>query len=356
MNYVAALRVGQNDIKALVNLEAARREQVAPLLSMRGNDERHLDTFASNWGGTPFYLDVSRFPTDANDQYLIQNALNSPNNAYAAKRAFYVATRAKNNALIPVIGWADGDSSRDVVQCALQLAAEFPRVALRVEVARDLARQWPTAQNVLNSVTDPSAVDVIIDFRKLADIPLLTPGGWLDRLVRDIHAYRVARVIIVSTSFPDDKPASGTSRTVACLDLTWQLAFQATLGDLPLIYGDYAATNPTGVMDFIPGMPVIPFANYLVPTEWWQIRQGGDKEFHHYTGIAATIRAIPGYHGDGFCWATREIARIAASGTNYGNNGTWNGFRVNQHICAVLQYLASRGAPPVGAEFDDEDL
>lgn len=356
MNYVAALRVGQNDVKALINLEAARKTQVAPLLSMRGNDERHLDSFVNNWGTSPFYLDISRFPTDASDQYLVQNALNSPANAFAAKRTFYAATSVKNNALIPVVGWADGDSSRDVVQCALTLAAAFPRMAIRMEVGGDTPRQWPVAQNVLNSVPNPSAVDVIIDFRKISDIPLMTPGGWLDRLVRDIHAYQVARIVIVSTSFPDDKPPSGSSRTVACLDLAWQMAFQTARPDLPLVYGDYAATNPTGVMDFVPGMPVIPFANYFIPPEWWQIRQGGDKEFHHYPAVAAAIRALPGYHTDAFCWATREIGRIAASGTNYGNNGTWNGFRVNQHICAVLQYLASRGAAPSVAIPDDDDL
>lgn len=356
MNYVAALRVGQNDVKALINLEGARKTQVAPLLSMRGNDERHLDSFVNNWGESPFYLDISRFPTDADDQYLVQNALNSPANAYAAKRTFYTATSVKNNALIPVVGWADGDSSRDVVQCALTLAAVFPRIAIRMEVGRDSPRQWAVAQNVLNSVPNPSAVDVIIDFRKISDFPLMTPGGWLDQLVRDIHAYQVARIVIVSTSFPDDKPPSGSSRTVTCLDLAWQLAFQAARPELPLVFGDYAATNPTGVMDFVPGMPVIPFANYFVPLEWWQIRQGGDKEFHHYPAIAAAIRSIPGYHGDGFCWATREIGRIAASGTTYGNNGTWNGFRVNQHICAVLAHLASRGASaPVGGA-DDDDL
>ncbi|KWF31414.1 beta family protein [Burkholderia pseudomultivorans] len=356
MNYVAALRVGLNDVKALVNLEPARKTQVVPLLSMRGNDERHLDTFVNNWGGSSFYLDISRFQADANDPYLTQHALNSPANAYAAKRAFYAATAIKNDALVPVVGWADGDSSRDVVQSALLLAAEFPRIALRVDVERDVARQWPTAQNVLNSVSAPASVDVILDFRKLTDIPSLTAGGWLHRLVREIHNYQVARIVIVSTSFPDDKPASGTSRTVVCQDLAWQSAFQAAVPDVSLIYGDYAATNPTGVMDFIPGMPVIPFANYFAPQEWWQMRQGGDKEFHHYPAIAAAIRALPGYHGDPFCWATREIARIAGSTANYGNNGTWNGFRINQHICAVLQHLALRGVPPVGGASDDEDL
>ncbi|RDU96537.1 beta family protein [Trinickia dinghuensis] len=356
MDYVAALRVGQNDIKALINLEPGRKQRVAPLLSMRGTDERHLDSFTNNWGSTPFYLDVSRFDTDSNDRYIVEHELNLAANAFIEKRNFYDATAAKNSALIPVVGWADADSSRDVVQCAIMLSARYSKIAVRMDVNRDSPRQWPIAQNVLNSVPDPSAVDVIVDFRKLTDFPLLTRGGWLESLVQHIRRYGVGRIVLVSTSFPDDKPPSGSSRTRACLDLAWQLAFRGALPDVELTYGDYAGTNPTGVMDFIPGMPVIPFANYFTPVEWWQTRQGGDKEFHHYPAIARMIRALPGYHGDEFCWANREIARIASSATNYGNNGTWNGFRVNQHICAVLEYLASHRTLTGGAGPDDDDL
>lgn len=70
--------------------------------------------------------------------------------------------------------------------------------------------------------------------------------------------------------------------------------------------------------------------------------QGGDKEFVNYIEIADEIRRLPGYHGDGFCWATREYTRIVATSTNYGNNGTWNGYRINQHICAMLKSILDR--------------
>ena len=49
MQYVACLRVGQNDIKALINLEPERRDVFTPLLDMRGDDDRHLQTFLANW-------------------------------------------------------------------------------------------------------------------------------------------------------------------------------------------------------------------------------------------------------------------------------------------------------------------
>lgn len=48
MEYIASVRVGLNDIKALVNLESDRRSAIAPLLNMRGNDSRYIDSFLSH--------------------------------------------------------------------------------------------------------------------------------------------------------------------------------------------------------------------------------------------------------------------------------------------------------------------
>ncbi|WP_250492563.1 beta family protein [Caballeronia sp. GAWG1-1] len=337
MEYVVALRVGQNDIKALTNLEAVRKERVAPLLAMRGKNLRHLDAFFQSWGDTSFYLDISRFISDASDPFLVEHRLNDFKEGFQAKRKFYEACVVKNKALVPVVGWADGDPTRAVVQCALILASEFKRIAVRIDVDFTGPRQWGAAQNILNSVADPSIVDLLIDFRKISSHPLIGPGSWLNTLITEASAYGVRSIVLISTSFPDDKPASGSARGVACLDLVWQTSARVARPDTRLVYGDYGATNPTGTMEFVPGMPVIPFANYLMPLEWWQTRQGGDKAFHQYTEIAQLIRNLPGYHGDDFCWATREISRIATTGAQYGNNGTWNGYRINQHVCAVLQ-------------------
>ena len=43
MQYVACLRVGQNDVKALINLEDVRRDVVVPLLDMRGDQSLASD-------------------------------------------------------------------------------------------------------------------------------------------------------------------------------------------------------------------------------------------------------------------------------------------------------------------------
>lgn len=344
MDYVVALRIGQNDIKAVLNLEAARKARVAPLLSMRGTDERYLDSFLANWGNTPFLLDVSRYPSDLQDDFLLNNGLLSPTNAFQSRQQFFAASRVKNNAMIPVVGWQDHDPVRDVVQFALGLASSYDRIAVRLELTQTgAAGNWLIAQNILNSLPNPSRVIVIIDFRRLIAYPDIAPGGWVESTVRALQQYGVQDVVLLSTSFPDDKPASGTVRTVACLDVAWQAIFRAAHPEFRLVYGDYGATNPTSPMEYKPGMPVIPFANYFVPLEWWQGRLGGDKEFVRYVDLAQMIRALPGYHGDNFCWANQEIARISVATQNYGNNGTWNGFKVNQHICAVLAHMDAGG-------------
>lgn len=81
MQYVACLRVGQNDVKALINLEAPRRDVLAPLLEMRCDDDRHLQTFLANWTAHPFFLGVSRMAKDAAELFITSNDLHNPNGA-----------------------------------------------------------------------------------------------------------------------------------------------------------------------------------------------------------------------------------------------------------------------------------
>lgn len=81
-------------------------------------------------------------------------------------------------------------------------------------------------------------------------------------------------------------------------------------------------------------------------------RKGGNKEFANYIEIAQEVRNLPGYHGDDFCWATREYSRIVATSTGYGNNGTWNGYRINQHICAMILSITD----DANEEFDELDF
>ncbi|MGO2202092.1 beta family protein, partial [Pseudomonas helleri] len=176
-----------------------------------------------------------------------------------------------------------------------------------------------------------------------------------NHLLKQLNGYNLQSLVLLSTSFPIDKPASNTSRSSACYDVAWQSNIDRNGISPSPIYGDYAATNPTAPMEYIPGMPVLPFGCYYTPTEWWQRRKGGNKEFVNYIEIAREVRNLPGYHGDDFCWATREYSRIVTTSTGYGNNGTWNGYRINQHICAMILSITD-GANEEFDEFDFDDL
>jgi hypothetical protein len=351
MQYVACLRVGQNDVKALVNLEAPRRDIVAPLLEMRGDDDRHLQTFLTNWTEHPFFLDVSRVTKDVAEVFITTNDLHNPNGAFENKRRFFADVTGINQNVIPVVSWVDDDPQRAVIQSALALQGDFQNIAIRVTCPeKPTATSWNRLLSILDALESPETATVILDFG--ATSPANTASGSDFNLsLRQLNSYQIRNLVLVSTSFPIDKPASNSSRSSACYDVAWQSRVDINGIESNIIYGDYAATNPTAPMEYVPGMPVLPFGCYYTPTEWWQRRKGANKEFVKYVEIAQEIRNLPGYHGDEFCWATREYSRIVATSTNYGNNGTWNGYRINQHICAMIQSIVD-----AGNDFDDLDL
>lgn len=348
MQYVACLRVGQNDVKALINLEPQRRDVLAPLLDMRGDDDRHLQTFLADWADHPFFLDVSRVTKDVAESFITTNDLHNPARAFENKRQFFTSVSGLNGNVVPVVSWVDDDSQREVIQSALALQRVFSHIAIRVACpGRATTTSWGRLLSILDALECPGAVTVVMDFG--ATTPASTASGSDFNLsLRQLNDYRIRDLVLLSTSFPIDKPASNSSRSSACYDVAWQSRVDRNGIASNLVYGDYAATNPTAPMEYIPGMPVLPFACYYTPTEWWQRRKGANKEFVKYVEIAQEIRNLPGYHGDDFCWATREYSRIVATSTNYGNNGVWNGYRINQHICAII-----RSMEDVDNEFDD---
>ncbi|MDH1337502.1 beta family protein [Comamonas thiooxydans] len=363
MEYAAALKVGQNDIKALVNLESFRRDRFAPILMMRGIDRKYIDNFLQTWGPTNFYLDTSRYKIDEDDPFLVSSQVNDPSNFYKNKFDFYQSCKSINNSLIPTVGWKANDPAREIVQFALNLEKSYECIAIRFDAAADGDNEINIVRNILNSVQNPKKFDVIIDYGK--QLKLTTTPSNASAIVNELMKnYGVRKIILLSSSFPEDKPPSGTTRYMPCNDLIWQIPFIRAEKKDNIIYGDYAATNPDSIVEYIPGMAVIPFANYLETYDWWQGRKGKDKEFSKYVDLAKDIISLPGYHGDNFCWATKEISRIAKlpaiQGERYGSNGSWNGYKVNQHICAILENFSkieasSSGSQGSGQADEDED-
>jgi hypothetical protein len=358
MQYIPSIRVGIHDIKALVNLETERRTNVIPLLNMRGTSTspRHLDTFLNNWLDGPFFLDISPYLADKHDAFIVSNLLNLPAEAYKARRLFYKETADKNSNVIPVISWQSSAPPREVIQCALALERTHTTIAIRTALVGDSApHQSAQLLNILNALGDPSRAWILLDQGPIARTDDLANSSPLTTMLEHLRPLHLAGISVISTSFPDSRPANGSIRTVPCLDLAAQTRVNNLTFATPLTYGDYAATYPSSSMEFIPGMQVIPFANYFAKSEWWQTRRGADKEFAAYVDIAREICELPDFHGADFCWGTAEINRIANKIGGTGNNGTWNGIRINQHICSMLDHLKEVGYPASAPFQDDED-
>jgi hypothetical protein len=178
MQYSACLRVGQNDIKALTNLEPERRDLFVPLLDMRGDDDRHLQNFLNSWNEHPFFLDVSRGKKDILEQFISTNDLHNPANAFQAKENFFYNTRSTNQNLIPVISWSDDDPQRDVIQLALSLERDYNHIAIRI-----ICPEKPTLTSrnrlfsILDSLTMPGcamSLSISLHPRHLALLRALT--------------------------------------------------------------------------------------------------------------------------------------------------------------------------------------
>jgi hypothetical protein len=269
---------------------------------------------------------------------------------------FFENVRQRNDKIIPTVSWRGLPQRRDVIQFALALERNYQTIAIRIDMAgQDNQSQTSLLLNILDALSTHEATWVLLDFGVITQSGDLTNSALLTQVLQSLRGLHLAGLSVLTTSFPSNKPAPGSSRSVTSLDFVAQNLINTSDLATPLTYGDYAATNPTAAIDYIPGMQVIPFANYLTCGEWWQTRRGNDKEFSAYVPIAQEICDLPGFHGADFCWANTEIDRIASGKGGTGNNGTWNGIRINQHICAMLDYLNSVGFPATASTSGDDD-
>ncbi|MCF5225743.1 beta family protein [Pseudomonas syringae] len=355
MKYIACLRVGLNDVNALINIEDHRREYFSPLLDMRGKDSKYLQAFFESWTQSKFFLDVSRVTADAKDEYIVNEDLHNPANAFSTKKEFFARAFDANSKMVPVVSWRDTDEQRQVVQFAMHLSTKYKKTAVRIAAnSKPSDASITRLLAILDSIEHPETTTVIFDYGSTRPADL-SAGSEFHKMMLRIDGYGLEEICLLSTSFPSDKPQSNTSRMVQCTDPDWQTNAQALEFKTKIIYGDFGATNPAAPMEFINGMVILPFANYYIAPEWWQRRKGGDREFFNYIEIAKEIRRLPGYHHDDYCWANKEIFRIsklpADADAGYGGNGQWNGIKINQHICVVIDQLSSAGKEP--DDFED---
>ena len=361
--YYPAVRAGQYDLLALNEVDLARKERLSPIISIRGNSPKLIESFIDKWGNTPCWIDVSRFPMDANS--VLASKLNVQSNNFSEKHNFFVALMKANPAVLPVVGFNSGDKTRSIVQFALNMLQSASYIAIRLEGSEKvLDKNINHVRAVLNAISDSDfeRVALIVDRGSIATPPSLQEGSSVMRCMELLEEFPVRNVITLSTSWPDERPERGKSAQSNCIDPSWQARLHSMLaGDVNFAYGDYAATNP--IKDLLDSYdprkmaPPIPFAGYFAPLYWHQERMGAGGENEKYRDIAKVFRSLPDYHTDNFCWGTKEIAAIAMNkrAQGPGNMAFWNKIRINQHVCAMLEALED-GLLEFLVSPEDEDI
>lgn len=361
--YSPAVRAGKFDLLALCEVEPERKARLSPIVSIRGDTPKVIESFADRWGNTPCWIDVSRFSIDAKSKLV--TTLNNESSNFSEKQKFFTALMRANPAFRPVVGFNSGNNTRSIVQFALSMLQAAPFIAIRIEGSEKvLDRNLNHARAILNAIsdTDFDRIAVIIDRGSIATPPSLQEGSSVMRCMELLYEFPIQNIITLSTSWPDERPDRGKTAQPTCIDPSWQARLHSMFSEsVNFAYGDYAATNPIKDLldNYDPKMmsQPIPFAGYFAPLYWHQERRGAGGENEKFREIAKVFRSLPDYHEDDFCWGTKEIAAIATNSRQEGsgNMSFWNKIRINQHTCAMLEALENGLLDDLASPSDEDE-
>jgi len=361
--YIPLAQAGLNDVKGLLNLATKAKQQIAPLLDLAGKSKTHLQTFCDEWPeDLSFFVDISPMgielckavaEADEENHVILTLNLDNPKNGFTTRQNLYLALHKKHQGLIPCISWENTDATRrDVLLFARSLEENFNKIAIRICLWNEISdhqKNLDYAKAILDVVRDRSKVWLLIDYGPLRQDTEIATSKKMADFLEIINSTSVAGWSIISTSFPAQRPSSGEEQRAQLLDYTAQSLIKTRNKISQRAYGDYAASALGSATQFTPGMIVIPFGAYLADFEWWLHRDGGSSEFRKYIDIAKKLISLPQFDGAGFCWANENYERISqlppAATRDYGNNGVWNGYRLNQHITKICHYLEQYGFP-----------
>lgn len=361
MQYVVSIKNAQNDIQALINLDDNRKKQVIPLIHTTGeiNSKNSIDkinkkklkkdhifkTFLLKWGNYEFMLDPSRLSEkDIKSPYNEYYNLHDPSNGYLRKFEYFEKIRMINNNFIPVVGWNENDTSlvQDIFQFFLKLQDEYSKIAIHINI--DSQTDFEILKNLLEVKKDTASLNIILNFKSIENKCTDELSSKIYRQISLLsNRFGPLSFITMSSSFPSSKPSYRDKwKKTENRDIILYTQLKTKIKDSKIIYGDYGATSPNSAIEFIPGMKIIPSITYYSSRYWYQIKSGEPQEYSKFIELAKKIREEDFYHGDKFCWATKKIKEIASKSKNEpgsGTQGTWNGYKINQHICAILEEI-----------------
>ncbi|OCG76186.1 hypothetical protein A9G42_08480 [Gilliamella sp. Nev6-6] len=353
MFHIVNLRLGMNDINALVNTYDSDKNQILPFINTRGELKADylFNNFLPNWGNYPFMIDASFITPDMYDEYNQVNGLLDHTNAFQHKYEFYERIVNVNNNLIPVISILPS-RTRDNLQFLFKLEnRQYKKIALRIT---DLSQSSINNLFALLAASyDVKKMLVLCDIGSIVGENINVIQNRLDYILQRLSIeYEGIDVSIISTSFPSQKtpnrdvgeamPHSETPNrdvwdVIPNLDLLLYFNLKSSFQGINLIYGDYGATNPTSPIEYVSGMQIIPCVTYYDNYNWYQMKTGNNHEFSKFIDLANCLVSENFYHGNYFSWGDTQIYNIANKTINNGHSGTWDGIRINQHITSIAR-------------------
>ena len=336
--YVPCLRSGASETNALLALGEEHKTLISPLIFLMGNDWEKVSNFISNYK-YPLWVDSSTFKLD--EEGIINNQLNDSSNNYTFKFEKYCELRLLNENLSPVLTLNPADKPRELIQLVKKFKANFNDVGLRITL---------TIENHKDSLNLLDKILLSFESNDMANITIFLDLGKINSADQNEKEHVIAfvsyiqnnlspkNIITISTSYPA-KPEGAIYQE--CHDLIWQEILREKVDTHNFIYGDYAATSPSDVIQVSKFMRPRPAATYLTDGLSWYIEsQGKVQEYGKFVDIAKNILSLDGYHGDDFCWSNTEIRRISnitdLTKKGYGGQQQWNEYKIHQHICAIL--------------------
>lgn len=355
-----SVRTSTYNLGALKELDVEVRDRVIPRVIVRGDNTKDLDSFLTDWNELPIFLEISKFSIDID--CALNNFLHQNEDHYQNKFNFFQEKRNIAKNLIPVINENNPEHLRDIVQLGLKTSNDFNFIALTLNISSQFDKSFNILSSILAAFSDEaiSKTILILDAGKIESLNQIDIDN-LRTAYNLIKNHSFYSVISCSTSYPNTRPLAGEAAVHTCIDPVWQNKFNQQLNKIgkSVIYGDYAATDPSiEAYEFDFAVHPIPYATYLLNEsfEWFTLREGKGGEYEKFRIIAQRIRDQSGYHGDEFCYATKQIKIIAEHSRNKaGNQAFWNKLKINQHITAIVKLNTDGYLRSVGLTHNEED-
>lgn len=349
--YFPALRTQPAELRALRELDKARKTRMLPVMTLMPLPDgppdlkRSARRAAEVMQGLPHLIELPPLAERSTELEAPLSRLLDPSDGFRAwrtfaascKRAVPVVQLAEHGVGVAVDHAAEGETTRQ----AQAIEAAFGLVVFR------LRGRWPRVEPVvqaLRGLRAPERAVVMVDLGIERDWLLGCAGiarGMLEKLWA---ASPGTRMVVMGNSFPAQPRGSGGGRQAIGGRLgILERELHRRLGGVTAVgYGDHASVHAADAVE-----PELPRGHgrvdYARENEWLCERgRAGTSDEAHAQAAQAIVDAAPELGTRG-AWGEHEIME-AANGRPYARGrSAWTAVRVNLHLAAQVDGL--RGHP-----------